>query len=106
MLSNASSLSKPKVLSVKKLTGIGSITPLDLFTPLANLPWATWLDSGESEHIDACFDILVWQPEATLCTYDNKTDIHYTTTNEKHSSDEDPLLLLEKVQKRSKEVLK
>lgn len=59
-----------------------------------------WLDSGKSEHIDACFDILVWQPEVTLCTYGNKTSIHHTKTNKTHSSDEDPLSLLDKIQQQ------
>jgi len=92
--------SKPLTLSVKQLTLAKDFTPLDLFTPLANEPWAMWLDSGQSEHIDACFDILVWQPEATLCTYDDKTHIHYKKTNKTIISEEDPLYLLESVQQQ------
>jgi len=84
----------PLTLSVKELTLVKDITPLDLFTPLANEPWAMWLDSGQSEHIDACFDILVWQPEVTLSTYGDKTHIHHKKTNEIHISEEDPLFLL------------
>ena len=89
-----------KTLSAKKLPLANDITPLDLFTPLANRPWAMWLDSGQSDHIDACFDILVWQPEVTLCTYDKKTYIHDTNTNEKHISEDDPLSLVEKIQQQ------
>lgn len=77
-----------------------NITPLNLFTPLADKPWSMWLDSGQNDHIDACFDILVWQPEITLCTYHNKTYIHHTNTNEKYISEEDPLYLLEKIQQQ------
>jgi para-aminobenzoate synthetase component 1 len=76
------------------------ITPVDLFTPIANEPWAMWLDSGQSEHIDACFDILVWQPEVTLCTYGDKTHIHHTKINQIVISEEDPLSLLENVQQQ------
>ncbi len=97
---SSQSSSFPLALSVKALTLANDVTPLDLFTPLAKKPWAIWLDSGQSDHIDACFDILVWQPEVTLCTYGNKTNIHCTTTNETQISEGDPLLLLETVQKQ------
>jgi len=90
----------PITLSVKELTLAKDITPLDLFTPLANKPWAMWLDSGQSKHIDACFDILVWQPEVTLCTYGDKTHIHHKKTNEIHVSEEDPLFLLKNTQQQ------
>ncbi len=76
------------------------VTPLDLFTPLASSPWAMWLDSGEGKHVDACFDILVWQPEVTLHTYGKTTSIHYVKSNETHQSEEDPLSLLEKIQQQ------
>lgn len=90
----------PLTLSAEKLSLPNGVTPLDLFAPLAEKPWATWLDSGQSQHTDACFDILVWQPEATLSTYDNKTTIHITSTNEKQQYDDDPLVLLDKVQRQ------
>jgi len=76
------------------------ITPLDFFTPLANEPWAMWLDSGHSEHIDVCFDILVWQPIVTLCTYGDKTNIHHIKTNKIEVSEQDPLYLLKSVQQQ------
>ena len=95
----------PLVLSAKKLTLAKDVTPLSLFTPLANEPWAMWLDSGESEHVDACFDILVWQPEATLCTYGTKTNIHYAKNNKIETSESDPLSLLESVQQQVLEKL-
>jgi para-aminobenzoate synthetase component 1 len=96
---------KPLTLSVKKLTLTKDIMPLDLFTPLSNKPWAMWLDSGQSEHIDACFDILVWRPEVTLCTYGEKTNIHHIQTNELIISEDDPLSLLENTQQQILEKL-
>lgn len=102
---NIHPLYEPLSLSVEALVFTSDIAPVDLFTPLAQQAWAIWLDSGDSEHIDACFDILVWQPEATLCTYGNKTQIQYTKSsttdkavNYAHDSEEDPLALLEKIQ--------
>jgi len=91
---------KPLNLSVAKLSLAKDIKPLDLFTHLANKPWSIWLDSGESQHIDACFDILVWQPEVTLSTNGNKTTIYCTRSNETYSSEEEPLYLLEKTQQQ------
>jgi len=76
------------------------VSTLDLFTPLANMPWAMWLDSGQSDHIDARFDILVWQPEVTLCTHGEKTYIHQVKSNETQVSEEEPLSLLEKTQQQ------
>jgi len=100
LLSNILSSLKPLTLSAEKLTLANNITPLDLFTPLAKMPWAMWLDSGQSDHIDACFDILVWQPEVTLCTQGEKTRIHQVSANKTQLSEEDPLSLLEKVQQQ------
>ncbi len=90
----------PLTLSVEKLTLENGVTPLDLFTPLSNKPWSIWLDSGQSQHIDVCFDILVWQPEVTLCTHGDKTTVCYIKTNNTYISEEDPLYLLEKVQQQ------
>jgi para-aminobenzoate synthetase component 1 len=100
LLSNALFSVNPLTLSVKELTLAKEIPPLDLFTPIANEPWAMWLDSGQSQHIDACFDILVWQPEVTLCTYGDKTHIHHTKINKTVISEHDPLSLLESIQQQ------
>jgi para-aminobenzoate synthetase component 1 len=90
----------PLILSVKTLNLEENITPLDLFSQIANKPWSMWLDSGGSDHIDARFDILVWQPEITLCTYGDKTHIYHSKTNKTDISENDPLILLEKIQTR------
>lgn len=79
---------------------VDDVSTLTLFTQLADMPWAMWLDSGQSDHIDACIDILVWQPEVTLCTHGRKTHIHHIKSNESQISEEDPLSLLEKVQRQ------
>jgi para-aminobenzoate synthetase component 1 len=100
LTSNLLFSANPLTLSVKKLILAKDITPLDLFTPIANEPWSMWLDSGESEHIDACFDILVWQPEVTLCTYGDETHIHHKNTDKRVISEDDPLTLLDNVQQQ------
>lgn len=100
MHSNTLPSFEPLTLSAKPLVFANNVKPLDLFTTLSNKPWAIWLDSGQSQHIDVCFDILVWQPEVTLSTYGNRTDINYVNTNETYISQEDPLSLLEKIQQQ------
>lgn len=90
----------PLKLSVEQLTFENEVTPLDLFTPLSNTPWSIWLDSGQSQHIDVCFDILVWHPNVTLCTYGDKTTICDVKTKHTYTSEEDPLSLVEKVQQQ------
>ena len=70
------------------------VLPLTLFTPLSSMSWSIWLDSCQSEHIDSRFDILVWQPETTLCTFGLETHIK-NAQDELHISEDDPLLLVE-----------
>ena len=81
MSSNKAFSISPLTLSIEILSLTKETTPLDLFAQIANEPWSMWLDSGGSDHVDACFDILVWQPEITLCTYGNETRIHQCKTN-------------------------
>lgn len=92
------SLSFPLSLSVNVLNLPLNTSPEALFTPLSDMPWSMWLDSGNSKHIDACFDIFVWQPKATLTTLGTKTHIHYPELNKTIQSEEDPLSLLDTIQ--------
>jgi len=71
-----------------------TISPLTLFAPLSGLPWAIWLDSCQSDHVDSRFDILVWQPHTTLSTYGEVTTISQNGLANVDSSD-DPLTLIE-----------
>ena len=73
---------------------LGSLSPLTLFSPLANQPWAIWLDSCNSEHINSRFDILVWQPEITLSTFGELTHIQ-DINSVVRVSNEDPLRLID-----------
>ena len=98
MHSNFSPSLTPLTLTVEPLTFSAQVSPLAIFTPMSKKPWSIWLDSGQSQHVDACFDILVWQPEATLTTYGDNTTVEYIRTNQQYLSTDDPLHLLEKVQ--------
>jgi para-aminobenzoate synthetase component 1 len=90
---------KSKVLiSVKELPLISGTTTEDIFAPMARQPWAMWLDSGNSDHIDSRFDILVWQPTVTLTSQGNSTDICFPQSNDNIKSSDDPLLLLKQLQ--------
>ncbi|PKG86064.1 aminodeoxychorismate synthase, component I [Colwellia sp. 75C3] len=96
-----------KVLPLKRGT-----TSEDIFGPMSHQAWAMWLDSGNSDHVDSRFDILVWQPIATLTTQADSTEICFPRTcipdayhpeksiSEKSiiSSTDDPLLLLKQLQ--------
>ncbi|MEY8197804.1 MAG: aminodeoxychorismate synthase component I, partial [Colwellia sp.] len=94
----------PLSLSVAPLLLANPISPKDFFTPLADTPWAMWLDScadmKQNNHIDAHFDIFVWQPEATLCTTGDETTIHFISNNTSYKSQEDPLTLVKKTQQQ------
>ncbi|WDE08214.1 aminodeoxychorismate synthase component I [Thalassomonas viridans] len=70
------------------------------FTPLSLQPWAIWLDSCQSGHIDSRYDIIVWQPALTLATYGKTTQIHDPATNRHEQSTDDPLALVKNIQAR------
>ncbi len=91
-------------LSAKQMSLPATTTPADLFAHFADTPWSMWLDSSNSEHIDSRFDILVWQPIATLVTQGNNTKLSILTKNaqlkQSLSSTDDPLALVETLQKK------
>jgi para-aminobenzoate synthetase component 1 len=90
-------LSKPALININadKLAEFNEQSVKSIFALLSDQPWAMWLDSCDSNHIDSHFDILVWQPQVTLTTRANKTSIHYISTHVNNVSNDDPLLLLE-----------
>lgn len=106
MHSNTIYPEQPLTLSAEKLALANGLTPLDLFTPLAHQSWSIWLDSGQSNHVDACYDILAWEPLVTLCTCGNKTEIFNTQNKQAIISEDDPLSLLDSVQKKTLSALK
>ncbi|PKI17169.1 aminodeoxychorismate synthase, component I [Colwellia sp. 12G3] len=91
-IKNALTLSA-KILPVKKGT-----LPEHIFSPMSHTPWAMWLDSGNSDHVDSRFDILVWQPIATLTTQGVSTEICFPDKSISENSSDDPLLLLKQLQ--------
>ncbi len=52
-----------------------SISSRELFKSIAHLPWSMLLDSGSSSHIDARYDIVVFDPVMTLVTDDKNTTV-------------------------------
>ncbi len=65
---------------------------LNFFAPLATDPWAMLLHSGQSQHPDSRFDIMVADPVATLVTRGDSTIITHNQTST--ISSEDPLRLV------------
>ena len=61
-----------------------------------------WLDSCGNEmatpHVDSNFDIMVWQPEITLTTQGDKTEIKWLKENKTRTSNENPLNLVKEIQ--------
>jgi len=65
-----------------------------LFAPIANKPWAVFLDSGFPYSSQGRYDIIACEPNITLVTKGNETQI--SAYGETSVSDEDPFLLLKK----------
>ncbi|WP_448547789.1 aminodeoxychorismate synthase component I [Thalassotalea fusca] len=87
-----------EIIAAKPLNIGQSIKPQALFAKIANLPWAIWLDSCASDHVDSQFDIMVWQPVKTITTVGKQTDIFDTATRATETASGDPLELLESQQ--------
>jgi para-aminobenzoate synthetase component 1 len=94
-------INPPTQLSAKLLQLDLSFDSQSLFATLADQPWAMWLDSCESSHVDSRYDIMVWQPHTTLTTVGNVTRIKHKLDNSEYHSHDDPLLLLKREQKAS-----
>ncbi|MCL1078433.1 aminodeoxychorismate synthase component I [Parashewanella spongiae] len=45
-----------------------NLTTTEIFSFFANKPWAVLLDSADANHPDASYDIIAFDPIATLCT--------------------------------------
>jgi len=65
---------------------------------MADKPWAMWLDSCHSNHIDSRFDIMVWQADANLTTFGENTRIERNDNSAIEVSQDDPLSLLKNLQ--------
>ncbi|MDG1752481.1 MAG: aminodeoxychorismate synthase component I [Thalassotalea sp.] len=91
-------LNNTAIIKAKPLHFTHKIQPEALFEHFADQPWAMWLDSCQSDHIDSRYDIMVWQPEITLMTTGENTVVHYVSEQRSTTSTDDPLLLLQSVQ--------
>lgn len=91
-------LNNTAIIKAKPLHFSQNIQPEALFEHIAGQPWAMWLDSCQSDHIDSRYDIIVWQPEITLTTEGENTLVHYISEQRSTISTDDPLLLLQNVQ--------
>jgi para-aminobenzoate synthetase component 1 len=91
-------------ISAKHFTVEKPVDVKALFSAFRSQPWAMWLDSCDNEmatsHIDSNYDIMVWQPEVTLTTHGEKTEIHWLNESKKETSNEDPLVLVNKIQQQ------
>ena len=77
-----------------------SFTSQSLFSLIAEQPWAMWLDSCDSEHVDSRYDIIVWQPSITLTTHGDTTRVCNLFDGNSYTSQGDPLLLAKQEQQK------
>ncbi|QYJ84579.1 aminodeoxychorismate synthase component I [Shewanella mesophila] len=80
-----------------------NLSTTEVFSHFADKPWAMLLDSASASHIDARYDIIVFDPIATLVTQGQLTSCcHYqedgTATTE--TSARDPFTLLKQIIQR------
>ena len=98
------SVATNSILSAKQIMLEDDSTPATLFSHFADQPWAMWLDSCQSRHLDSRFDIIVWQPIATIVTVGDSSTVSIspidTQPTQSFTSTDDPLTLLEKLHKK------
>jgi para-aminobenzoate synthetase component 1 len=70
------------------------INTRQLFRYFSHMPWAMLLDSGQSHHVDAKFDIIVHTPIVTLTSDDNETTITHCDNQHVIVSSDNPFDLL------------
>jgi para-aminobenzoate synthetase component 1 len=87
-------------ISAEVLSLDSEVTSASLFSHFSHQPWAMWLDSCNSEHVDSRFDILVWKPLATMTTQGQNSEISFLEGKQKQVSNDDPLALLAALQKQ------
>lgn len=90
---------QPKI-SLKAIAELNQSDASSLFAELSNSAWAFWLDSGNSAHVDANQDILVWQPCISLSYHNQQHQIEFDANTAKFElaeSNQDPLSLLQQI---------
>lgn len=80
------------------LTKIVPFTPKQLLNKVAHLPWCQYLQSGDPNHENAHFDILVAEPVATLQTWGHQTKCQHLGVET--ISDADPFELCQQWRQR------
>ncbi|MFD2165962.1 aminodeoxychorismate synthase component I [Thalassotalea euphylliae] len=87
---------------IKRLESLDSYKPLNVFEPFSGLPWSIWLDSSDSVHPNAKFDIIAWQPVACIETTGRHTTVSTKSSGWAHlnqTSDDDPLAVLKSIER-------
>lgn len=84
-------------LVIEPLTIAQLTKPEDIFKHFSAQPWAMWLDSCQTNHIDSNFDIMVWKPTFTIETVGKTSTIINQATQVELILNDDPLKLVEQV---------
>jgi len=84
------------------MSSILHITAIDIaldarhfFSSISHQPWAMLLDSGHSDHQDAQFDVVVYDPIVTLTTNGDETTIVDNISQTKEISRDNPFDLID-----------
>jgi para-aminobenzoate synthetase component I len=76
-----------------------SVKLTELFSYFSEQPWAMVLDSANSQHVDARFDIMVADPIATV-TNKNKKNSIWQKAKPCFSNNDNPLVVIEQLQQQ------
>ncbi len=89
-----------KKITVAALPFTQPIDCQSLFAIFADQPWSMWLDSYDGVHPASQFDLMVWQPDITIITDQDKTTINDLNANTILCEHGDPLCILKSTQQQ------
>ena len=76
-----------------------TFTAESFYSKISDQHWSMWLDSCHSNHEDCQYDIIAWQPCATIETCGDTTKVDWIKGTKLETFSSDPLTVLEQVQK-------
>ncbi|NCP65199.1 MAG: aminodeoxychorismate synthase component I [Paraglaciecola sp.] len=75
----------------------GEVSLANMFASVATRPWSMLLDSADSQHPDARFDIMVADPIATILTHQHDNQVWCKADNGTETRSGDPFVLIEDI---------
>jgi len=96
---NEKEVTKLNELMIVEPLSFGETFTAELFySTISDQPWSMWLDSCDSDHENCQYDIIVWDPVATIETVAEDTNVNWIKSNKTENLKGDPLEIAKQTQ--------